>query len=87
MTHAEMHVALRMARRGQTDDPGLLFDGFGLRDFKPVTCTLRHLAWLISWQCFCFNGSIDANALDEIAHFGRKRFLVIAEPTALQPDH
>jgi hypothetical protein len=53
-----------------------LFDGFGLSEFKPVACTLKDLAGLIKWQCLMFNGSVDAEALDDIWSL-RKKFLVI----------
>ena len=55
-----------------------IFDGFGLPDFKPVTCTVEALAMLVRWQCFCLNGSIDAEALQEIATLGRHRFYVLS---------
>lgn len=54
-----------------------LFDGFGLPDFRPVTCTLEALAMLVRWQCIRFDGSIDAEALQEIATLGRRRFTVL----------
>lgn len=54
-----------------------IFDGFGLHDFQPVTCTIPQVAALIRWQCFQMNGNIDANALQEIANAGRKKFTVI----------
>ncbi len=55
-----------------------IFDGFGLPDFKPITCTVEALAMLIRWQCFCFDGSIDPEALQEIATLGRHRFHVLS---------
>lgn len=54
-----------------------IFDGFGLPDFKPVVATIRQLATLIRWQTFQFNGGIDAEALNEIVYFGRRRFLIL----------
>ena len=54
-----------------------LFDGFGLPDFRPVTCTVEALAMLVRWQCCCFDGSIDGEALQEIATCGRHRFTVL----------
>ena len=54
-----------------------LFDGFGLPNFTPVTCTVEALALLVRWQCVCFDGSIDAAALQEIASCGRHRFTVL----------
>lgn len=54
-----------------------IFDGFALPDFKPVTVTLRQVAELIRWQAIELNGQIDAEALNEVANCGRKRFLVV----------
>lgn len=54
-----------------------IFDGFGLPDFEPVYCTLEQVAALIRWQCFRMNGSIDGDNLAEIAHAGKKRFIVV----------
>ena len=58
---------------GQID----IFDGFALPDFKPVACTTRQVAALIKWQCFQFDGGIDAEALNEIRVCGRKKFEVV----------
>ena len=55
-----------------------IFDGFGLPDFRPVVCTVEALAMLIRWQCFRLDGSIDAEALQEIATHGRHRFTVLS---------
>ena len=54
-----------------------LFDGFALPTFRPVTCTVEALAMLIRWQCICLDGSIDGEALQEIATVGRHRFTVL----------
>jgi hypothetical protein len=53
------------------------FDGFALDGFGTVACTIRQLARLIRWQCFYFSGGIDADALNEIVHYGRKRFYLL----------
>ena len=68
---ARSHVPLNMADT-------VIFDGFGLPDFQPVTCTVEALAALVRWQCVCFDGSIDAGALQEIAACGRRRFFVLS---------
>ena len=79
MRKAELSAALKLA---QTDtdlanEDISIFDGFGLQDFKPVTCTIPQLARLIRWQCFVLNGTIDGQALNEIAFHGKKRFVVL----------
>lgn len=81
MTREQLQTALALAtsRRGLNLDDLALFDRFGLPDFKPVTCTVSALAMLVRWQCICFNGSIDPDALDEIASIGRHRFLVLGD--------
>ena len=55
-----------------------LFDRFGLPGFRPVTCTVEALAMLVRWQCVCFDGSVDSEALQEIAECGRHRFTVLS---------
>lgn len=54
-----------------------IFSGYGLSNFKPVTVTVKQLAALVRWQCAQFNGGIDAQALNEIAELGKKRFQVV----------
>jgi hypothetical protein len=77
MNKAELHTALELA---QTHSYGIanisLFDGFALRNFKPIACTINDLAGLIAWQAICFDGSIDSEALNEI-YSARKKFLVV----------
>lgn len=79
MTKAELSAALKLAltKENLSNENIDHFDGFGLRDFQPTTCTIKQLARLIRWQCFCLDGSIDQNNLNEIAFHGKKRFVVI----------
>ena len=80
MKATDLDMALAIAR----SDTALnvadlsLFDGFGLPGFRPVTCTVEALAMLIRWQCVCFDGSIDGEALQEIATCARHRFTVLS---------
>ena len=80
MKATDLDMALAIAR----SDTALnvadlsLFDGFGLPGFRPVTCTVEALAMLVRWQCVCFDGSIDSEALQEIAECGRHRFTVLS---------
>ena len=80
MTASQLDVALSIARSDRPLNVAdlAIFDGFGLSDFQPITCTMAALAMLVRWQCTCFNGSIDADALQEIAECGRHRFTVLA---------
>ena len=86
MNKADLQAAMNIANDKSIrfiDDNGKhledisVFDGFGLHDFKPVVCTTRQLAFLIRWQCFNMNGTIDSSALDEIMQAGRRKFTVI----------
>ncbi len=80
MKAIDLDAALAIARsdRPLNMDDLSIFDGFGLADFKPVTCTIEALAMLVRWQCVCFDGSIDAENLLEIATVGRHRFTVLS---------
>jgi hypothetical protein len=79
MTKAQLSTAITLAQSKDplTGEDISLFDGFGLKDFKPVTCTLRQLAALVRWQAVNFNGTIDAAALNEIVSAGRHKFDVV----------
>ena len=79
MNRTDLDTALALAR-SKADLPTEqidLFDGFGLRDFRPITCTVEALAALVRWQCVNLDGSIDGEALQEIATAGRHRFTVL----------
>lgn len=78
MTKQEFSNALELANSNKHDitNVNVLFYGFGLKNFEPVTCTLKDIAGLIVYQCKCFNGSLDMEALNEIWKFKRK-FIVV----------
>jgi len=84
MNAQQLRNAMALARIGQTVAPDDLdvFNGFALPDYQPVTVTTRHIAGLLRWQCFQFNGGIDVHALDEIRRFGRRRFIVVDNESA-----
>ena len=78
MTKGELKKAFAMAKRGERDMDDMRWcDGFGLKDFKPVVCTLRQLAGLIVWQCATFAGGWDMEALNVIAEHGKRKFTVV----------
>ena len=77
MTKNELKEAFAMAQRGERDIDTALFDGFGLKDFAPICCTLRQLAGLIVWQCQTFAGTWDMEALSLIAWAGKKKFTIV----------
>lgn len=77
MNKQEFSKALELAKNNSYGIANIsLFDGFGLPYFKPVACTLNDMAGLISWQCICFNGSLDTEALNEIWNC-KKRFIIV----------
>ena len=51
--------------------------GYGLRSFNPVGVTLEAVAALVRWQCFCLDGSIDAEGLAEMHRIFRRKVTVI----------
>jgi len=78
MTARQLSEALTLARSGAALNADIdIFYGFGLPDFKPIVCTPEALAKLVRWQCVCLDGSIDHDALNEIATIGRHRFTVV----------
>jgi hypothetical protein len=85
MTTKQLEAALSMAvndQRSMIDEDIMQFDGFGLKNFEPVTCTLRQLAALVRWQCVRYNGTVDSDALQEVAESGRRAFTVLEDPVA-----
>lgn len=53
-----------------------VFDGFGLRDFKPVYVPMSQVVALIRWQAKQFNGEFDQAALQEIWEARNKIIIV-----------
>jgi hypothetical protein len=54
----------------------VMFGGFALPDFEPVTCNMVQLCQLIAYQTLCFNGQWDQVALQEI-WAARRKFLLV----------
>lgn len=80
MNVQQLQQAMQLAsqKEGVGNFDGLeIFSGFGLKDFTPVHCTLMQVAKLLVWQALQFNGEWNAEELDQVAHYGRKRFLII----------
>ena len=81
MNIAELSKAYEIGRSDEPIDPKKepidVFDGFALNDFRPVHVTLKQVARLIRWQAIRWDGSLDSENFQEIADFGRKRFLII----------
>lgn len=77
MNKKEFNQAVNLANTDIGFDGIDLFDGFALREFRPVCCTLRSMASLIKWQALQFNGQFDQEALNEI--WACKRKFIIAD--------
>ncbi len=80
MNKAEMTQALAIAKDSTIDllnEDISLFDGYGMEDFTPVHVTLRQVARVIRWQAQYMNGTWNAAEINMIAHYGRKRFMII----------
>ena len=80
MNKQEYQKALNIAKNDLLDDYQDndldSLDGFALRDFQPVCCTLSTIARLIKWQAQYFNGQYDNDALNEIWAC-RRKFIVV----------
>ncbi len=81
MTKQEFKRAFQLAegpasgRDNTAMDQGL-FNGFGLRFFAPVTCTVAQVASLISYQARQLDGGWDVTALTEIYPDAKKAFII-----------
>jgi len=79
MTKQELSRALEIARsKTQLSHINTsIFDGCALQDFKPIHVTIDALAAFLRYQVVCFDGSIDQQELNDIASYGRQRFMVV----------
>ena len=78
MTLAEFRQAFKLAQSDEeiTENYQEVFDGYGLRDFQPVTVTIRQVARLMRWQAQYLSGGWDNEELNTIREVGRKKFLI-----------
>jgi len=78
MTKAQLSKAVRIAKSDVEIKEDIdIFHGFGCDDFKAVYVTIEQVARLIRWQCGCMDGTWDSDNLQEIAHYGQRRFHVL----------
>lgn len=80
MTTQQLSQAMKLAMDAKeylADQHIHQFDGFALRGFEPIYCTLKQLAALVRWQAVQLNGAVDAAALQEVAYHGRNKFVVV----------
>lgn len=83
MTNKQFKAAFAIAKDPEVaidlvNDPAMMvFDGFGLQDFKPVFVTLKAVAGLMRWQANFMFGGWDFVALEEIRAAGRMKFQIM----------
>lgn len=86
MTNDQLKAAVAIAQdqtvrfindKGEHLEDITIFDGYGLPSFKQVVCTIRQIAFLIRWQVAMLSGGYDADALNELASVGRRKFNVV----------
>ena len=78
MTKSQLSEALKLAKTDQEIEESIdIFYGFGIQGFTPVYVTIPQIAKLIRYQCFTFAGTIDDENFQEIANYGRSKFLVV----------
>ena len=66
MTKPELAKAFDIAKSDKELVDNLhLFNGFGLKDFQPVYCTLDDVAKIIRYQCQQMNGGWDMEAFQD----------------------
>jgi len=79
MTKHQFAKALQLAASDTDIHVDLsVFDGFGLRDFKPVYTTTQAVAALIRWQAMRLDGQLDYNEVRHIAD-AKGKFIVKEE--------
>lgn len=72
-------IAEVMGSFGTTHNPPDVsaLQGYGLRGFKPVHCTLRQIAYVMRWDCMGLNGQWDSESLDQFCKMAKRKFLLI----------
>lgn len=80
MNKQDLATAFEIAKSDEVLEDELLdiFVGCGLKDFKPVYCTLRGVAKLIRYQCQYLFGGWDMEEFQNIARIGRYKFHIIS---------
>jgi len=79
MNKAEFQRAWEVANSDKdlSDVDDTILDGFGLRDFEPVTVTIEVVAKMLRWQCFYIFGVVDQEALTECRNHFRRKVTVV----------
>lgn len=78
----DMNEAIRIAKSDADLDHLSIsaFDGYAMKEFKPIECTIEQVAKLIRYQARYFNGDWDHRAIDEVVMFRHK----FRKPTELR---
>jgi len=77
MTKAEFKQAVTIAQgNAEIKESINEFDGFGLKSFKAIPCTLNHVARLIRYQAIQLDGCFDLGELETI-FINRKKFQIV----------
>jgi len=84
MTLKEFRTAFALAKDTNIDlSINNAFDGYGLRDFQPITTTIESVAALIRWQAMYIGHpkdsgpTFDEQELDSIRQIGRHKFIIV----------
>lgn len=78
MNKRELAAAMDIARSNKelnVDDS--ILDGLYLNAFQPVTTTLEVIAKSLRWHCFCLNGNVDENELNNMANALRRKVQIV----------
>lgn len=75
MNKQEFNKAFELAKKSVSFDNIHIFEGFGLHSYDQIMCTVNDVAALIKWQAINLNGTIDADALNEIWD-NRRKFII-----------
>jgi hypothetical protein len=78
----DMNEAIRIAKSDADLDHLSIsaFDGYAMKQFQPIECTIEQVAKLIRYQARYFNGDWDHRAIDEVVMFRYK----FKKPTELK---
>lgn len=78
MTNQEFQDCFKLAQNGEELAGDISrFNGYGLREFRPLVATKAELALLIRWQALQFNGQWDSSELTDIKNSLRRKLTLV----------
>jgi hypothetical protein len=78
MKKEEVNQAVELAlSKEEIHDDDMVLNGLYLRDFKPVSTTIRVVAKFLRWHCVYLNGGVASEELNEFIGFARKRIQIV----------